>query len=104
MVVTSLLTAAQVAAILQVSESSIWNWQYGRKAAPADFPPPVKLAGLVRWRDVDVDNFVCGMPPAKTGRIPSVAATEKVARLVCTSPVRGRGRPRKTAVAGDHPF
>ena len=91
-----LLTAAEVAVILKISEASIWNWQYGRKTPPVGFPPPVKIGASVRWRSSDIQEFILGLPPATTGRIPlpglpQVAPTA----LVLNKPVRGRGRPRK---------
>jgi predicted DNA-binding transcriptional regulator AlpA len=38
-----LLTAVDVAKLLKISESSIWNWQYGRKTPPPAFRRPSKL-------------------------------------------------------------
>jgi hypothetical protein len=35
-----LLTAEDVAVILKISGSSVWNWHYGRKKSPVGFPPP----------------------------------------------------------------
>jgi len=92
-----LLAAADVAAILKISEASIWNWQYGRKTPPVGFPPPVKIGTSVRWRSSDIQAFILGLPVTTTGRIPVPgvlqAAPTKV--MVLDKPVRGRGRPRK---------
>jgi predicted DNA-binding transcriptional regulator AlpA len=91
-----LLTAAEVAVILKISEASIWNWQYGRKTPPVGFPPPVKIGASVRWRSSDIQEFIKGLPHTTTGCIPLpglVQATPPT--VVLTTPVRGRGRPRK---------
>jgi len=91
-----LLAAADVAVILKISEASVWNWQYGRKAPPVGFPPPVKIGASVRWRSSDIQAFIVGLPVTTTGRIPMpglVQATPNV--VVLDKPVRGRGRPRK---------
>jgi predicted DNA-binding transcriptional regulator AlpA len=91
-----LLTAADVAVILKISEASVWNWQYGRKAPPVGFPPPVKIGASVRWRSSDIQEFIKGLPHTTTGCIPLpglVQATPPT--VVLTTPVRGRGRPRK---------
>jgi predicted DNA-binding transcriptional regulator AlpA len=91
-----LLAAADVAAILKISEASIWNWQYGRKTPPIGFPPPVKIGASVRWRSSDIQAFILGLPPTTTGRIavPGLAQATSTT-VVLTKPVRGRGRPRK---------
>ena len=91
-----LLAAADVAAILKISEASIWNWQYGRKKPPPGFPPPVKIGTSVRWRSSDIQAFILGLPPTTTGRIavPGLAQATSTT-VVLTKPVRGRGRPRK---------
>lgn len=91
-----LLTAAEVAVILKISEASIWNWQYGRKTPPVGFPPPVKIGASVRWRSSDIQEFILGLPPTTTGRIPVPGlAQEAPISVVLTKPVRGRGRPPK---------
>ena len=96
-----LLTAAEVAVILKISEASIWNWQYGRKVPPVGFPPPVKIGASVRWRSSDIQAFILGLPPTTTGRIPlpGLAPASSTA-VVLTKPVRGRGRPRKVQTGG----
>lgn len=92
-----LLAAADVAAILKISESSIWNWQYGRKTPPVGFPPPVKIGTSVRWRSSDIQVFILGLPVTTTGRIPAptVLQAAPTKMMVLDKPVRGRGRPRK---------
>ena len=91
-----LLTAAEVAVILKISEASIWNWQYGRKAPPVGFPPPVKIGASIRWRSSDIQEFIKGLPPTTTGRIPVPGLTQTTPpTVVLTKPVRSRGRPRK---------
>lgn len=91
-----LLTAADVAAILKISEASVWNWQYGRKVPPVDFPPPVKIGASVRWRSSDIQAFIHGLPVSVSGRIPLPGLRQVVpAAVVLDKPVRGRGRPRK---------
>lgn len=91
-----LLAAADVAAILKISEASIWNWQYGRKTPPVGFPPPVKIGASVRWRSSDIQVFILGLPLTTTGRIPLPGLAHAApATVVLTKPVRGRGRPRK---------
>ena len=98
-----LFTAAEVGSKLRLSESTIWNWQYGRKAAPAGFPPPVKMCGAVRWRSTDICNFIESLPFTDFGRIKPTeqqlsAITKASTGSFVTAPVRGRGRPRKVAL------
>jgi len=91
-----LLAAADVAAILKISEASIWNWQYGRKTPPIGFPPPVKIGASVQWRSSDIQVFILGLPLTTTGRIPLPGLAQAApATVVLTKPARGRGRPRK---------
>lgn len=91
-----LLAAADVAAILKISESSVWNWQYGRKTPPFGFPPPVKIGASVRWRSSDIQVFILGLPLTTTGRIPVPGQLLPMkTTVVVLKPVRGRGRPRK---------
>lgn len=94
-----LLAAADVAVILKISEASIWNWQYGRKAPPIGFPPPVKIGASVRWRSSDIQVFILGLPLTTTGRIPMPGhAPAASPPIVLDKPVRGRGRPRKVPI------
>jgi predicted DNA-binding transcriptional regulator AlpA len=96
-----LLTAVDVAKLLKISESSIWNWQYGRKNPPPGFPPPVKIGTLVRWRSSDIQAFILGLPITTTGRIPQPElAPPAPTAVVLLKPVRGRGRPRKMQPGG----
>lgn len=102
-----LLTAADVGTKLKLSESTIWNWQYGRKAAPAGFPPSVKVLSAVRWRDSDICNFIAGLPFSNFGCIKPTDQQIQSFRLISAvdstpslnSPSQGRGRPRKIAIA-----
>lgn len=50
---TSLLTPEDVAARLQISKRQIHNL-----VNDGDFPPPMKVGRLNRWRELDVDNYV----------------------------------------------
>ncbi len=50
---TSLLTPEDVAARLQISKRQIHNL-----INDGDFPPPMKVGRLNRWRELDVDNYV----------------------------------------------
>ena len=101
-----LLTAAEVGTKLKLSESTIWNWQYGRKAAPAGFPPPVKVSSAVRWRDSDICKFIAGLPFSNLGCIKPTSEQLQAFKLVSavdstpslSALSRGRGRPRKIAV------
>lgn len=96
-----LLAAADVAAILKISESSIWNWQYGRKTPPLGFPPPVKIGASVRWRSSDIQVFILGLPLTTTGRIPLPGHLQpSMTTVVLAKPIRGRGRPRKVQTGG----
>ena len=105
-----LLKAAQVAQKLKISEATIWNWQYGRRAAPVGFPTPVKMSGAVRWRGKDVDNFIVELPFTDFGCIRASESQLSAAKNTADSgtlghslraPIRGRGRPRKVAGKGD---
>ena len=63
------LTAIEVGEKLKLSESTIWNWQYGRKPAPEGFPSSVKVLTAVRWRDSDLYEFIADLPFSKFGCI-----------------------------------
>lgn len=101
-----LLTAIEVGEKLKLSESTIWNWQYGRKPAPEGFPSSVKVLTAVRWRDSDLYEFIADLPFSKFGCIkPSnqqVQALKLRSEVESTpylnAPSRGRGRPRKVSV------
>jgi predicted DNA-binding transcriptional regulator AlpA len=100
-----LLTAAEVGTKLKFSESTIWNWQYGRRAAPTGFPPPVNVSNAVRWRDYDICKFIADLPFSKLGCIKPTSQQLEAFKLVSaadstpspSTPSRGRGRPRKIA-------
>mgnify|MGYP003409870669 CR=1 FL=1 len=94
-----LLAAADVAVILKISQASVWNWHYGRKAPPLGFPPPVKIGASVRWRSSDIQIFIQGLPLTTTGRIPMPGLAPATSPTVALDkPVRGRGRPRKIPI------
>ncbi|MCZ4352647.1 helix-turn-helix domain-containing protein [Roseovarius aestuarii] len=50
---TSLLTSEDVAARLRISKRHIHNL-----IAEGNFPPPMKVGRLNRWRELDVDCYV----------------------------------------------
>lgn len=52
----SLLTTEDVAARLQVSKRHIHNL-----VTDGDFPPPMKVGRLNRWRELDVDFYIDGL-------------------------------------------
>ena len=101
-----LLTATEVGAKLKLSESTIWNWQYGRKTAPEGFPSSVKVLTSVRWRDSDICEYIAGLPFSKFGCIKPTNQQLQALKLrsdvestsYLDTPSRGRGRPRKVSV------
>jgi len=50
-----LITAAELAALLQVSTRTLWRLNSARK-----LPQPVRLGGVVRWRLDEVRNWIAG--------------------------------------------
>jgi predicted DNA-binding transcriptional regulator AlpA len=98
-----LLDAVAVAAILKVSESSIWNWQYGRKTPPVGFPPPVKIGTIGA---VALIGHSCVHSGAADSRPPGEFRTRNCSQphlpqvVALDKPVRGRGRPRKMQPGG----
>ena len=48
-----LLTADDVAAMLQVSKRTVW-----RMRATSQLPRPVKVGGVVRWRAADIESWI----------------------------------------------
>lgn len=101
-----LLTATEVGAKLKLSESTIWNWQYGRKTAPEGFPSSVKVLTAVRWRDSDIYEYIAGLPFSKFGCIKPTNQQLQALKIrsdvestsYLDTPSRGRGRPRKVSV------
>ena len=101
-----LLTAIEVGEKLKLSESTIWNWQYGRKPAPEGFPSSVKVLTAVRWRDSDLYDFIADLPFSKFGCIKPSNQQLQALKLrsevesipYLNTPSRGRGRPRKVSV------
>jgi predicted DNA-binding transcriptional regulator AlpA len=49
----SLITAAQLATKLQVSTRTLW-----RKLSAGILPNPLRLGGIVRWRLVEIENWI----------------------------------------------
>jgi predicted DNA-binding transcriptional regulator AlpA len=53
------ITAKQLALKLQISKRTLW-----RKLSAGDLPSPVRVGGIVRWRLVDVEQWIAdGCPP-----------------------------------------
>lgn len=76
--------------------STILNWAYRRKPAPAGFPAPVKVGGKLVWLESDLDSWIqshSSLPPSH----PAPQAHEAQAQ----TPRRGRGRPRKNQTAAN---
>jgi predicted DNA-binding transcriptional regulator AlpA len=48
-----LLTVEELAKILKVSVRTVW-----RRRKSADVPAPVKIAGAVRWRSRDIEQWI----------------------------------------------
>lgn len=98
-----LLTLIEVATKLKASKYTVENWHYGRRAPPPGFPPPIELGTALRWRSTDIDAFIAGLAYSNFGCIKPTDSQLSAIRKVATSPfvpapLRGRGRPRKTAV------
>lgn len=49
-----LLTDQEVAKVLTVSRSTVWNWTKTLES----FPQPIKIGGATRWREEDIWDFV----------------------------------------------
>lgn len=55
-----LMTAAQVAELLQVSPRTLW-----RLLSAGKLPAPLRLGGVVRWRFEEITKWIAaGCPPA----------------------------------------
>jgi predicted DNA-binding transcriptional regulator AlpA len=98
-----LLTIDEFARILKISPATIDNWVYGRKKAPAGFPPAIDLVSNRRWRSSDIQQFIADLPFRKTGKIPTPPrpcqnAINNEPLLPLDRPIRGRGRPRKIPI------
>jgi predicted DNA-binding transcriptional regulator AlpA len=62
-----LLTVEEVAALLTISVRSVWRMQSAHK-----IPKPVRLAGSVRWRLSEIQDWVdAGCPPLDNGKLRS---------------------------------
>jgi len=53
---TKLITLNDLTLSLKISKTSIY-----RRLANGDFPPPIKLGRLSRWRSDDVDNWILSL-------------------------------------------
>lgn len=60
----SLLTAQQLAKLLQVSTRTIW-----RLRSAGQLPQPIELGGSIRWNRDAVHRWInAGCPPQESGR------------------------------------
>jgi predicted DNA-binding transcriptional regulator AlpA len=57
----NLLTLGQVAKRFNCVTRTIW-----RCVERGDLVPPMKIAGLTRWRESDIDEMIANAPTAKT--------------------------------------
>lgn len=94
-----LLALLDVSVLVTVSVSTVRNWAYKRKPAPAGFPAPVKVGRMLRYRTADIENYVASiggdaMPPAAELAMPC-AGQPVQEETVTVVPKRPRGRPRK---------
>lgn len=84
----------EVSKIVGFAPTSVQNWAYKRKPAPAGFPMPSKVAGKLLWVQQDVENWVLSF---------SVSAQQNGSTNPAAStfapPPRRRGRPRKVLAA-----
>lgn len=87
-----LLTIEQVALLLALSPVTVTHWSYGRRAAPKQFPAPIRVGRQLRYLETDIDRWIV----ARRGGdpVPPVLGCAQHA-----SPVRRRGRPPKVAKA-----
>lgn len=51
-----LVPAAEAARMLSMGRSTFWN-----KVKLNELPPPIKIAGITRWRVSDLRSFVAGV-------------------------------------------
>ncbi len=59
-----LIDVAEVARILNISQRSVW-----RLRSAGDIVPPIRIGHLVRWRRVDIIEWINqGCPPARKPR------------------------------------
>lgn len=89
-----LLDTDQLAQITGFAVQTIRHWANKTRPVPLGWPEPVKVGRLVRYRTIDILDWVnggCRMQP--TGAPPSALINEPPMR-------RGRGRPRKGAPSG----
>lgn len=55
-----LLTAADVASLLKVSKRTLWRMQSAGR-----LPSPIRIGGIVRWRLVEVEEWIAAGCPAQ---------------------------------------
>jgi predicted DNA-binding transcriptional regulator AlpA len=95
-----LLTIALVAQVLCLSPVTVAHWAYGRRAAPDGFPPPLKIARRLRWREEDISHWLESLATdaGATLSAPSSSLTTLGAAATCSASKQMRpGRPRKSA-------
>lgn len=80
-----LFTIKDVANTLKISVHTIHTYLYRPGKCPNEFPRPVRMNGLVRWRTEDIKKYEDSLVKID---IPSC-------NQETTSKRRGRGRPRK---------
>ena len=85
---TPLLIINDVAARLHLSPVTIAHWAYRRKAAPKDFPEPIKIGNRLRWRPEAIDAWLDALQ-----KVPHSAAEDAPP----ADAVRRPGRPRKVS-------
>ena len=49
-----LLSDTELAEVMSVSRNTIWRWARGLE----NFPQPVKIGGVTRWRKADIDKYI----------------------------------------------
>ena len=58
-----LITAAEVAAVLNISTRTLWRLRSEQK-----LPAPIRMGGVVRWRREEITNWIaagCPLPGAR---------------------------------------
>ena len=56
-----LLNFEEVALLIGFKTATIENWAYRRKPAPQGFPRRVKVGRILRYRRVDIENWVAAL-------------------------------------------
>lgn len=94
-----------VAEKISFSPTTIINWAYGRKPAPAGFPSPRKISNRLLWVESDIDSWIDALSiypkeASTAAGLPTLDVqpdTYEDARALVTQK-RGRGRPRKSGI------